>query len=882
MKKKAINYRGRLKLFTALTLASSVGLVAIAKAQSTDSSSAYQNEEVHIIYKKLKLREKDIPNAISVLGQKQVQAANPTLGSIQTLLTQTPSVVAYTQQPGQNNPTLAIRGVSNQQLAETLDGVPINDLLDGENGYYLSNGSIGSQVTLNEIDGVTVYPGLAPPAKQGFGTTGGTIAYTSKQPTDDRYEELEGGYGSFDTSHIGFVINTGKIGDGPDAPKALLLYDQSQSAGYVDNTQSQFHDFEFNLQKPYDNGNSNVGLLILFNQGKGYIQTLPAPTALIDSVGYKFNYPKSLAYYDQADQDLTTILSDETYINPYAIFNGSLFYHHNSTTIDNFASAQAIDDGYPYDGISYTPNVQGIANFFGCVGTHTVPGDPGDSFSNPAISYDPVDSFGSCAAGESDNTVDSHTNVIGITPTLTLFPDRYNTVVIGGLIAKTTGNTDQYVYGGSGSNIPQEIGYNAIQYGGGQQRTIYSGYVQDTIRLLNNKLQITPGLKVDSSYGSNIQVVKDTFGNPNFPGTLKLANFTKIGGYYLGASYNLPKNFVLYGSAGKGSLFAPVDDYSEGTTSSGLSGGTNTLEPEIVHLYEGGLRYDTDRLLLNVDYYYEDVTDAFGFFQNFLTNQQFFSNTSGNLYRGVEGNGDFQVTPDFSLFGNFSYNTAIYVTGNILPDGRRGAFASDTLSQDQFGVAFTGTPLSNVPAWNGLLGFDYENGPFTAYFTGQYTGQEYTTYDLQAEPFGDTYYVGVDSSGNLEASDAQYPNGAPSPVIIPGSTKYGPGTKGTPAIPANPLNAATVTNERAQNPANVVCNILLTYKIPVPASSPLSSLTASLNLQNIFDERYYTYTYSSQNPVGGIYDPSLPGGAPYDSGFIGEPRSVVLDLVAKF
>jgi outer membrane receptor protein involved in Fe transport len=56
----------------------------------------------------------------------------------------------------------------------------------------------------------------------------------------------------------------------------------------------------------------------------------------------------------------------------------------------------------------------------------------------------------------------------------------------------------------------------------------------------------------------------------------------------------------------------------------------------------------------------------------------------------------------------------------------------------------------------------------------------------------------------------------------------------------------------------------------------------SLNAQNILNQRYYTYTYSSQNPVAGIYDPNLPGGTPYGSGFVGQPRSVLLDLTARF
>jgi len=250
MKKGAINLRGRLLAFTACTMVGMTMGVATAQAQTAvtpvvvpgDGASAdlnaYQIRKVRILYQKLLLKEKDVPSAVTDLNSKDVAAQNPTMGSVQTLLKQSPSVQAYSQGPGQSAPTMAIRGVRNDELAESLDGIPINDLMSGS-GDYLSN-DVGSPITLNEIDGASVYPGVAPPDNQGFGTVGGTIAYTTKQPTDDRYAELEGGFGSFDTQHAGFTINTGKMGDGVDAPKAIMLYDQSQTAGYVDNTNAQY------------------------------------------------------------------------------------------------------------------------------------------------------------------------------------------------------------------------------------------------------------------------------------------------------------------------------------------------------------------------------------------------------------------------------------------------------------------------------------------------------------------------------------------------------------------------------------------------------------------------------------------------------------------
>jgi iron complex outermembrane receptor protein len=300
-------------------------------------------------------------------------------------------------------------------------------------------------------------------------------------------------------------------------------------------------------------------------------------------------------------------------------------------------------------------------------------------------------------------------------------------------------------------------------------------------------------------------------------------------------------------------LFAPTNNYSGGLAS-GIPGGTDVPTPEIVHLFEGGLRYDTPRLLLNLDYYYQAIADGFSFYEDFAQDTQFYGNTVGYLFRGVEGNGKFLITPNFSVFGNFAFDKAEYTkTGP----------ASVTLTQDQFGEAFSGTPLSNVPDWTGLVGAEYDYGPLSLYATGQYTGREYTTYDINAAPYGNTCTL----------------NSNPSTVVTCDPTSYDKTTE--TLIPANVLDGATATNTNILNPANFLVNLLFTYKIPVHAPL-LKSLTADLNIQNLFDTHYYSYTFSSENPVNGVYDPNLPGGQPYNEAFEGQPRSFTVDLIAKF
>ncbi len=828
MKKTPLNLRGRLMLFTACTVAGTLGGGLAVRAQTATGGqpvvipentvapdlNAYQIQKVKIIYKKLLLKQKDIANAISVLTPKDVEASNPTLGSIQTLLTLTPSVVAYTQGPGQNAPTLAVRGIRNDELAETLDGIPLSDLLGGT-GDYLTN-NIGSPVTLNEIDGVTVLPGVAPPDQQGFNTIGGTIAYTTKQPTADRNATLEAGFGSFDTQHYGFTFNTGALGGGDDAVRALMLYDQSETAGFVSNTPAHYRNFMLNVVKPYDNGLSKLGLVIIYNTGQGLVQTTPTPLTFVQQK-FTYNFPINEGYFNQSGQFLTTILSDETYINEHAIFNGSLFFEHQTDQIDSFSAVNTFNGTFPY-----AVNVQAPYNFFGPVGPSAVANGLTFRSSPGFFTYDPLifdqgadpTNPASYEAGETSEYTAGSANTIGADPKITFFlPD--NTITLGGLIAKVSSGGDQYLYGSDQAQENQDNGYDSLSFGGGTQRSVYLAFLQDKIDLLNNHLHILPGVRVTGAYTSVI--CQECVAGYYLPE--KLQNYTKEADPYLGISYDLPDHFVAYASYGKGSQFSPAADYGVGL--SGLPGTTEAPTPQVVHLYEGGIRYDTPRLYLNADYFYQKVNDAFSFYNDYLIGQEYYANTGAFLVRGLEGDAEYRVTPNLSIFANGSYNNTDYLNNY---------FAFVTIQEDQFGYAFQGTPFSNVPSWNGNIGIDYDNGPFSARLSGQYTGREYETYDIL-----------------------------------------------TPSDPTSTLSGATVTNTQIENPANFVVNLLLSYDIPVNYGA-LKTLNVTLNAQNLLNEHYYTYAYSSEIASGGVYS-ILP---PYKSALIAPPQSFTVDFTAKF
>lgn len=825
METNASKLRQHLLLFTACTMIGGMVVPQIAHAQdvqhkdtahhqdkqdkkaetattvtTTAANAADANVElqaVRVIYKRNLVREKDIPSAITVLGANKIAQVSPTMGSIQTLLKLSPSVQAYAQGPGQSAPTLAVRGVKDEELAETLDGVPLTAFLGGQD--YASN-NVGGPVTLPEIDSVTVYPGMAPPDRSGFGTVGGTIAYTTKKPTAERYAQISGGYGSFDTSNLGFTINTGKWYNDPDAPETLILYKQTATKGYVSNTPGHYHNFMINTVKPFDDGLTQVGLTIIFNQGSGTVQTGPTPVFLTKQK-WTYNFPLDWGFFKQSGKFLTTILSDKSYINQYLDAQADLFYVHTDSSTDSYAAPWTMDGWYPY-----AVNVQGPYNFFGDMG-------PGSRFYKPGyFTYNPTATFGSAIAGETSEYDVGWSNRIGFVPRLNIHLP-HNTIAIGGLVDKDSGSGAQYVYGGAGAPENATIGYNAYEFGGGTQRTVYMGYIDDKIDLLNNKLHIEPGATVSAAYTSVIQVYSQGYD----PG--KFQNYTKTGEPYLGISYDLPYHVTSYVTFGKSSLFSPSIDYGAGADP--LVGSETAPHPEIATMYEAGLRYDTPTFALSGDYYYQEVRDGFSQYQNYLLGETYYANLGGYLIRGLEFAGEAKLTPDLTLDANFSYENS---------DHTNSAWQDMTLANDQFGYGYKGTPLTNLPDYLANVSLNYEHGPYMVNLSGQYTGQQYLTYD----------YL-------------------------------------TPEDPTNRFSGATEVDMHHRTPPTMLFNINASYVLPIH-TEVLKSVKLVFTGLNMLNVHYYAYEYGNNQAQGGVYS-ILPE---YDCGLIGPPRSLELDVVAKF
>ena len=883
----------------------------------TPNVSGNAPESIVVRAQRRLLKEKNSPSAVTELGTKQIDAVGIG-GSPATLLRQAPSIYVYQQGLGDNAPELTVRGLRGLEIATTLDGVPTQDLL-APGSFYLSN-NLGGVFTLGQISGVSIYPGVAYPDKNTFGTIGGTIAYNSKRPGNDYYLDLTGSVGSFGTYSEGFELNSGRIdsplGTGDNAVKVLLNYKNLQTQGFIDGTPNRENEMEFALDKPYDDGLSDFQTTVIYNTASGLIENEPVPIPYLQKNGLFSNYPTNLDFAKQDNDNLTVIFKDDTYVNDNLNVGLSAFYIANNQQLQTYSDINNLQPG----GVSGPLSVGASSPFinnqggFGYGGYYGPPGggDPigiygtgyGGYYYGAQHTYNPfalypigskecptayaaeyTKAFGDphfAPCGLNDETSGQHSDTYGLQPRITyIAPEIFgiaNTIKVGGLFAKET-EPSPYQYLGGDPNSPLDAAHQTAVQNGGYQRTIYQGYIQDKIDFFDNTLHVTPGYTLEGTFSSykSSQVFRSPLApyygpngvanggtNTDRYGPYKATKWDREGLPFFNVSYDFDKimprlaGLSVYGSTGESALFAPVSDFGPNTAGA-------PPYASIVHLYEGGVKYDTSKLLLSADYFYQKVDRDFGFYssQTGVNAGRTFYNSNGQReFKGFEASGTYQVLPSLQLFGNVSHILAKYLTTDL---------AFETVAEDQYGVSLKGQPISGVPDWLSTFGFDFthnstfrDDDRFDLRFTGQYTGHQNTTCDLTLlDPSCGSVYVqgvpGIDYSGGPKSNNV-----------------------------FDTFTGATTTDKNGGISPFAIFNLDMNYKLPTPNLPVMKSVTFDLNIQNLFDQHYFQYYYKQVSPSSCAKTATNPTGNPYGctpqfaDGIPGQPFSVFFTVTARF
>ncbi|HUW37255.1 MAG TPA: TonB-dependent receptor [Rhodocyclaceae bacterium] len=440
----------------------------------------------------------------------------------------------------------------------------------------------------------------------GNATFGGTMAVSSKNPKADTAITPYTSFGSFNTHLLGAEFDSGQMKNYGDA-SMFIDYKNFTTDGYLTDAHLRRGNLFVKFVKPVSD---NTLLTVVSMQNKLH-QNVPQGTTLANLQKYGRNYglnndPTSQDYFGYNYDDIT---SDFEYLG--------LKSHQGLWKVDNKLYTYA----YYHNGY-YGADLGGAQPNGTSYGANNVPGFK---------MYMNYRSYGdllrlSRAIGQGNLNlgawVDHQTN------------SRAEWAVdytLGGAIDPASGNG----------------GYTRLM---NDTLTTLQPYIDYAWRA-SEALTITPGLKYVSFRRTLDAAVNQKTGLPYNGGQ----TWTKVLPA-LTAHYAIEKNWAAYVQLAKGFQAPNLNSFYK------VNPDLGTLNPEETMNYQLGTTWASRRLALSADVYQID-------FKNKIVsspsgNGTIFSNAGGATYKGVEGEGTYYVGAGFSLYGNYSLNSAKDKTNN--------------------------------------------------------------------------------------------------------------------------------------------------------------------------------------------------------------------------
>ena len=192
----------RKKIVMAALLGMSVTVVNAAREADGDSLRMEQLQEVVV---KGVWVQKNAPFAVANIKKDELQKFSKTGKELPFLFSQTPGVLAWGENGlGTGTSYLRIRGAGDSRINVTIDGVPLNSPED--QAVFWANMNSYSAL----LGGVQIQRGVGT-STNGDGAFGGTVALSSKTPSEKAGGEVNFSYGSYNTFNVGGAFSTGLL-----------------------------------------------------------------------------------------------------------------------------------------------------------------------------------------------------------------------------------------------------------------------------------------------------------------------------------------------------------------------------------------------------------------------------------------------------------------------------------------------------------------------------------------------------------------------------------------------------------------------------------------------------------------------------------------------
>ena len=718
----------------------------------------------------------DTPYSVTTITHADIQnISGGATVSLQTMLVNQPSVFAYNSGPLGTGGQIFYRAFNSGEFAQTFDGVALNDIF---NGGVTGQASTYDSIVLipYNIDSVQLYHGINNPAVNSYNSLGGTINYLARLPSATPGGEIGGGYGSFDTSDFHVALNTGDL----DGIRQTLTFSHDESSGWTPNTPARNTNVYY--AGSYDGApGDHLNVILAWDRSDAHTP-FDMPAQLLQADGGFYQWPSSVAYEKDKDTRLMGIVYFSAPWGSHVVVDNKVFggfYDYTRTSYANPADYESASQ--PYELWNQGTN----SNYW-----LSYPNGP---------TYNPKAVFGKGVYGTDYHYYNYDTWGIGEQPTVTI-TEPYNKIVVGGNITVAGLTSKEYFYGAY--DMPRITGYNDA-WDENDQRTLASVFAQDDIKLFNDTLTLTPGVKWLYAYTQDTDAIG--FYYP-YGGTV--SDTETAWSPTIGVNWQPTPNFSVSFAWGQSVRFPDISAYygdvPADTSATGQPPFTPpaiTIKPEHVNDFELGGKYQQGGFAAELNLYRVDIQHLFVDAYDDETGETVVSNGGSARYQGVE----LRLTEDwktdhwgdFRGFGNFSYSDAKYTS----------SFCADTVgvSLSQGGGycnpynVLAGEHIPDVPQFLASAGVTWDYKGWTAQLTGRYIGKQWVV---------------------------DYDNGAPD--VASQEPSYYTTYESYPTIPGY-----------------FVADLHLAKKFEIKGAPVVKSVKVSLDIDNLFNKYYIQYADTS-------------------------------------
>ena len=680
------------------------------------------------------LVQEDTPKARSSVSRAHMDTLNPTANPFQAIEL-LPGVNTFSQDAtGLFGGSMRVRGANSDQMGFTINGAPVND----SGSFSVFPMEYADTENLCEI---FVTQGSTDTEAPHVGASGGNVGMTTCAPKDKSGMTLTETIGDLRTNRTFIRLDTGKFAD--DSTKAFVSYSKATADKFKGQGGALKEHIDMGLEfKPNDSWFASTSLL----WNKMYNNNIRAlKKSEIAASGSSLDYGTTPPQHLTAVNGTAQVESAPAAgyyvdnINPFLnlLWTGKVEYKASKDT------SFSVEPYYWYGHGTGGGQLQTLSE---AVGTNKVGGGVRD-LNGDGDTLDTVLTYGSSVTETNRPGVTLKTNTRwenhDILAGYWYEQARHAQTGPRELLPNSGAAADPWQFN-SDSYILQQNGQPVMARNQMTISTASSLFVQDSIKLMDDKLSVQAGLR-------NAEIKRD-FSNYANTGTSQGAD------YNISKTYSklLPSVGLTYRLDGERQVFANLAQNMKapgnfsfqsllqgGTITNGVLTGATlrnpTVDMETATNLDVGYRIARDAWTFSGSLYYVDFSNRIASAYVPEANASIDTNVGNVITQGIEMESGYKLSSNWSVYGSLSYTSS--------------KMQSNLITGKTTFEATSGKQMPDTPEWLSGLRVAYNSANWYGNVDLKYTGAAYSTL-VNDEAMGD--YAVVNVTAGYRFADSKF------------------------------------------------------------------------------------------------------------------------------